>query len=93
MSDEQFLWRPLAEMLAAVRSGAKFEDQDKRLAVLAIAYNLIQSEEVKKPCKCCGAPRHDYSYFKITGAGRLLIAALESTPHQHGAGNGEKHGG
>ena len=39
------------------------------------AYGLIEEIEQKAPCRTCGTPRVDYTYMKITPAGRLFLLA------------------
>jgi hypothetical protein len=70
-------WRECAQMLVAVAGGARPDDQPRDLMVEAIGSNLIRREEQEKPCRTCGKPRHDFSFWRITAAGRLLIAAFE----------------
>lgn len=41
---------------------------------------FIERVEVKKPCKNCGTPLLDYDYFRITGGGKLFMAAWSTRP-------------
>jgi hypothetical protein len=49
---------------------------DQALYTDIILSGLVQREEVQKPCKCCGTPKFDYAYFRITPAGRLFMTAM-----------------
>ena len=69
-------WRDCAVMLDAVLKGAKPEDQDAAVMMEAVGSSLIMREEQQKPCPTCGKPKHDFSYWRVTAAGRLLVAAL-----------------
>jgi hypothetical protein len=42
---------------------------------------LIVETDVKKHCKSCGAPQVDYSYCRITEAGKMFLAAMQSKPN------------
>lgn len=44
---------------------------DTGIALIVRGY--IQTVEVNKACKCCGIERLDYTYFRITAAGRQFL--------------------
>jgi len=50
-------------------------DQD-HVMMLHIA-GFIERREVEKSCRTCGKPQFDYAYWRITGGGRLFMAAME----------------
>jgi hypothetical protein len=71
-------WRALAEGVRQILSGKKPEELgDVGLSTALILNNLVTREEVNKPCRTCGKPQHDYSWWKVLPAGRLLVAALD----------------
>ncbi len=70
-------WRDCAAMLQSILSGARPEDQEQSVVMEAIGSNLLAREEHQKPCPTCGKPKHDFSYWRVTAAGRLLVKALE----------------
>lgn len=41
---------------------------------VARSLGLVEEHEVKKPCRSCGHPQHDYSYSKLTLAGQAYLA-------------------
>jgi hypothetical protein len=45
-----------------------------------IALGFIEEHEQTKPCRDCGTPRPDYSYVKVSPAGRYYMAAMELEP-------------
>ncbi len=52
----------------------------------AISCSLIERVVIEKPCKTCGTRRHDYSFFRITAAGRYFLAATHLKGNPHGEG-------
>jgi hypothetical protein len=46
---------------------------------MLVLLNFIERREVQKPCRNCGTPLLDYSFFRITGAGRYFLAAMTAT--------------
>ena len=82
MSGEVMTWRDGAAVVRALLDGKRVEDMDRDHVMLAIGHGLISREEQTKPCAACGTPKVDFSYWRATPAGRLLIEALESS-HVH----------
>lgn len=75
----------LSLMLDGLRnfpSNAKPEDSEATF--LLIAYGLIERQEVKKPCRTCGTSLLDYSYFRITAAGRCVLALTHDAQPSEG---------
>lgn len=72
-----FGWREHAEVLREILAGKKPEELERDVVESLISHSLLSREEVKKPCPTCGTPKHDYGYWKIPAAGRLLVAALD----------------
>lgn len=72
-------WRECAAALADFLANGRATDarftEDERIAYALIGANLIRREEVEKRCSCCGKPKLDYSYWKVTAAGRMLVDA------------------
>lgn len=71
----------LAEWCYAVLSefpsdGQLRSDAQREIAPQLIGAGYIERVEITKACKCCGTPKFDYSYFKITTGGRLFMAAM-----------------
>jgi hypothetical protein len=76
----------LAYLLANFPSDGKPRDREAQIDALLLGF--IEKREITKPCASCGTARPDYSYFKITPAGKLFSAAVEAlnplirdTPH------------
>lgn len=36
-------------------------------------FRFVEEIDVRKLCSACGTPRHDYSYMKITPAGKAFL--------------------
>lgn len=72
-------WKQLAACVQRVLDGGDFRDEPKDIAMAAIAYDLIRSEDQTTPCPTCGTSLHHFTYFKVTGAGRLLAEAYRET--------------
>lgn len=68
----------LAQILACLRTmpaDGKLNDMWDRGNALAIFHGFIQEVTVDDQCKCCGNKRPGRSFYKISGAGRLLLLA------------------
>lgn len=37
---------------------------------------FVARREITKRCKCCGTEKFDHAYWRITGGGRLFMAAM-----------------
>jgi hypothetical protein len=78
----------LERMLAVLRAfpddGKPEKSASQEVIVDLISYNLIERREVQKACQCCGTPRLDYSFFRITPAGRLILAMDAKRQEQEG---------
>lgn len=70
-------WRGLASVVKALLDGQRVEDMDRDHVTMAVAHGLIESREQTKPCPTCGAEKFDFRFWRATGAGRLLAAALD----------------
>lgn len=71
--------RELADALANFPSNGKPPLGDT--TTMLVLLNFIERREVEKPCRTCGNPQLDYSYFRITGAGRYFLAAATNQGH------------
>lgn len=73
-------WQQCADVLREMQGGRKF-DKDwvgEDVAYTLIGASLISHEEQHKHCPTCGTPRLDFSYWRITAAGRMLVEARAS---------------
>jgi hypothetical protein len=84
VSGDKPSWRECAVVLRDVLAGSRFEDCDQRMAYELIGSNLIERREQEKPCPACGKPKLDFAYWRVSSAGRMLVAALEDTPTHEG---------
>ena len=62
----------LVDLLTNFPANGKPQGDMKQVAV---AYGLIAPVTQNKNCPACGTTRPDYTYFKITPAGKLLLRA------------------
>lgn len=69
----------LYDKLKSWPANGKPEYDDNVLIAHSLGY--VENVEVKKHCPSCGAPKYDYSYMKITPAGRFFMAAMEGKSH------------
>ena len=42
------------------------------------ALGLIEEIDITKPCALCGTSRRDYSFMKVTLAGRIFLRAMDN---------------
>lgn len=68
----------LADALANFPSNGKPQESDTMMTL--ILAGLVERQEVKKPCRNCGQPLLDYSFMRITAAGRYFLAAAALAP-------------
>lgn len=53
-----------------------FGTEEGMVTLAMLEYGLLKRHDQTKPCRECGTPRPDYSYMKITPAGRLFMGAM-----------------
>lgn len=72
---EELGWRDLAAGLERLLSNERFDDLDAVLRTSLIVHNLVERGEQMKPCPTCGTQRVDFHFWRVTAAGRLIVAA------------------
>lgn len=65
--------------------------QDRDAAIDATLLGFIERRDITKPCRECGTLRHDYSFSRVTAAGRLFLH-FASQPTSTVPTNGGDHG-
>ena len=73
MSEDQL--QAMADVLINWPADGKPEPSKARSALFISG--LIVETDVKKYCKSCGSPQVDYSYCRITEAGKMFLAAMQ----------------
>lgn len=68
----------VAELLFNFPADGKLPETEA--ATDAFVSGLVTEYTVKKPCRNCGTPLTDYSYCRITQAGRFFMQAMEQKP-------------
>jgi hypothetical protein len=82
VSEGSNLVKPLYEILRDFPSDGQLRKLDQDTIATLLIAGFIERREVEKPCRTCGKPQFDYAYFRITGGGRLFMAAVENaTPN------------
>jgi hypothetical protein len=65
-------------MIAALHdmaAGERIEQRaDDDIYIALLAYGFIARHEAERACRECGKPKLDYAYYRITPAGRALLA-------------------
>lgn len=77
MSEQADELRALYETLRDMSKNKQVATGMNSPLMTLIMHKLVENCEVKKPCRTCGTPRTDYRYYRITGAGKLFMAAFE----------------
>jgi hypothetical protein len=62
----------MIECLAAWPADGRPQNVMLRTALQALGF--IEEKTQMKSCKSCGTPRPDWTYYKITPAGKILLA-------------------
>ena len=68
----------VAELLFNFPADGKLPETEA--ATDAFVSGLVQEQRVSKPCRNCGTPLTDYSYCRITQAGRFFMQAWGQKP-------------
>jgi len=68
-------WSALASVVSDILTGKRADDLNRDEVTMALAYGLIESREQTKPCPTCGTAKFDFRFWRVTGAGRLLVQA------------------
>jgi hypothetical protein len=68
--------REIASALLSVSQNAMFRGDGSFGSgySLARAFGFIEEHEVKKPCKSCGQPVHDYRYSRVSLSGQAYLS-------------------